>query len=57
MSVNKKHTTSERMTKAKVPFRIAIGENKDMMTIIRELQKRLKDVVAITLKGDNKHCH
>ena len=54
MSVKKKYTTPERMIKTKVPFHVAIENNKDMNTIIRELQEKLKDVTK-TLKGERKH--
>ena len=37
MSVEKKNTSSERIIKTKVPFRITTGKNKDMMTIICEI--------------------
>ena len=39
----------------KSTFRITIGKNKDMVNI-RELQEKLKDIVTITLRGNNKHC-
>ena len=56
MGVKNIHRLSS-WSKQKYPFRITIGKNKDMMTIIGEHQQKLKDIVTITLKRGSKLYH